>query len=86
MLFMKNVSAFLPQRISDQRRMIAVSFDSGIPRSGTHLQQFVTVFNTKERIHMFKKQKQSTDTALGIAVLAFMLILVLVSTIADSRN
>ena len=86
MLFIKNVAPFLPQRISDQRRTIAVSFDSGIPRSGTHLQQFVTVFNTKERIHMFKKQKQSTDTALGIAVLAFMLILVLVSTIADSRN
>ena len=35
---------------------------------------------------MFKKQKQSTDTVLGIAVLAFMLILVLMSTIADSRN
>ncbi len=35
---------------------------------------------------MFKKQKQSTDAALGIAVLAFMLILALLSTIADSRN
>ena len=35
---------------------------------------------------MFKKQKQSTDTVLGIAILTFMVILALLSTIADSRN
>ena len=35
---------------------------------------------------MFKKQKKSTDAVLGIAVLAFMLILAILSTIMDSRN
>ena len=47
---------------------------------------FFTVFYTKERIHMFKKKQQSTDAILGIAILVFMLILALLSTIADSRN
>ena len=47
---------------------------------------FFAVFYTKERIHMFKKKQQSTDAILGIAILAFMLILALLSTIADSRN
>ena len=35
---------------------------------------------------MFKKKQQSSDAILGIAILAFMLILALLSTIADSRN
>ncbi len=35
---------------------------------------------------MFKKKQQSTDAILGIAILVFMLILALLSTIADSRN
>ena len=41
---------------------------------------------TKECMHMFKKQKQSTDAVLGIAVLAFMLILAVLSTLIDSRS
>ena len=43
-------------------------------------------FYTKECMHMFKKQKQSSDAVLGIAVLAFMLILAILSTFIDSRN
>ena len=35
---------------------------------------------------MFKKKQQSTEAILGIAILVFMLILALLSTIADSRN
>ena len=47
---------------------------------------FFTVFYTKERTHMFKQKQQSTDAILGIAILVFMLILAIVSTVADSRN